>query len=53
LAREGASLWPPPPAPQRRIEFYGDSITCGAGNEAPDDAGDKTMPNATITWPAG
>jgi hypothetical protein len=31
----------PPPAPTRRIEFYGDSITCGMGNEAPEDAGDK------------
>ena len=26
----------PPPRPSRRIEFIGDSITCGYGNEAPD-----------------
>jgi hypothetical protein len=30
----------PPPRPPRKIEFYGDSITCGMGNEAPDDAPD-------------
>lgn len=29
-----------PPKPSRKIEFYGDSITCGMGNEAADDAGD-------------
>jgi len=38
---EGAPLRISPPAPARRIEFYGDSITCGMGNEAPDDAGDE------------
>jgi hypothetical protein len=32
---DGAGLLPPPPRPQRRIEFFGDSVTSGAGNEAP------------------
>jgi len=32
---DGASLLPPPPRPRHRIEFFGDSITSGAGNEAP------------------
>ncbi|HMR91290.1 MAG TPA: SGNH/GDSL hydrolase family protein [Chitinophagaceae bacterium] len=27
-------LLPPPPAPSRRIEFIGNSITCGMGNDA-------------------
>ncbi|MBQ5945957.1 GDSL-type esterase/lipase family protein [Massilia sp. ST3] len=35
-----AGLLPPPPRPARRIEFYGDSITSGMGNEAPDDGVD-------------
>ncbi|MBN2713865.1 MAG: hypothetical protein JXR97_15715 [Planctomycetes bacterium] len=33
---DGSKLLAPPKAPDRRIEFYGDSITCGMGNEAPD-----------------
>jgi len=37
---DGATLLPPPAAPGRRIEFYGDSITCGMGDEAPDDGPD-------------
>lgn len=35
-----AGLSPPPPKPKRRIEFFGDSITSGMGNEAPDDGED-------------
>jgi lysophospholipase L1-like esterase len=31
----GTSLLPAPPAPPRRIEFIGDSITAGYGNEGP------------------
>lgn len=38
---EGAELQAPPAAPTRRIEFFGDSITCGMGNEVPDDAPDE------------
>jgi hypothetical protein len=35
-----AELLPPPARPSRRIEFFGDSITSGMGNEAPDDGRD-------------
>ncbi|CAN5918902.1 SGNH/GDSL hydrolase family protein [soil metagenome] len=35
------TLLPPPPAPERRIELIGDSITAGYGNEGP---------NATCTF---
>ena len=35
-----AVLLPPPARPTRRIEFFGDSITSGMGNEAPDDGRD-------------
>jgi len=31
---KGATLLPPPALPQRTIEFIGNSITCGYGNEA-------------------
>ncbi|MBX3225182.1 MAG: endo-1,4-beta-glucanase [Labilithrix sp.] len=31
----GGQLLPPPPAPERRIETIGDSITTGFGNEGP------------------
>ena len=34
LSADGALL-PAPPAPDRRIEVIGDSISCGYGNEAP------------------
>jgi lysophospholipase L1-like esterase len=33
VAPTGTSLLPPPPPPARRIEFVGDSITAGYGNE--------------------
>ncbi len=33
LLPKGASLLPPPPRPERRIEFLGDSWSCGYGNE--------------------
>jgi hypothetical protein len=35
-----AELLAPPPRPSRRIEFFGDSITSGMGNEAPEDGAD-------------
>jgi hypothetical protein len=35
-----AVMLPPPARPVRRIEFFGDSITSGMGNEAPDDGRD-------------
>ncbi|MYM67879.1 electron transporter RnfD [Pseudoduganella sp. FT55W] len=37
---DGGKLLPPPPRKQRRIEFFGDSITSGMGNESPDDGPD-------------
>jgi len=36
----GESFLPPPARPTRRIEFFGDSITSGMGDEAPDDGPD-------------
>jgi hypothetical protein len=40
---DGAKLLAPPPRPGRRIEFYGDSITSGMGNEAPDNGRDDLL----------
>ncbi|MEP6505782.1 MAG: SGNH/GDSL hydrolase family protein [Betaproteobacteria bacterium] len=37
---DGATPLPPPARPTRRIEFFGDSITSGMGNESPDDGPD-------------
>jgi hypothetical protein len=37
---DGAALLPPPPRPSRRIEFFGDSITSGMADEAPEDGRD-------------
>ena len=36
-------LSPVPDLPKHRIEFYGNSITCGMGNEAHPDSGDDKM----------
>ena len=35
-----AALQTPPPRPTRKIEFFGDSITTGMGDESPDDGPD-------------
>lgn len=40
LLAEDGELTAPPPRPERRIEFFGDSITSGMGNEAPEDGPD-------------
>jgi hypothetical protein len=40
---DGGKLLPPPPRKQRRIEFFGDSITSGMGNESPDDGPDHLL----------
>lgn len=40
---DGAELLSLPPAPKRKIEFYGDSITSGMGNEAAIDAADDIL----------
>lgn len=37
---DGAALLAPPPRPARRIEFFGDSITSGMGNEGADNGRD-------------
>ncbi|MBN1781923.1 electron transporter RnfD [bacterium] len=38
---DGRSLEEPPARPARKIEFYGNSITCGMGNEVPDEEEDE------------
>ncbi|MYM24915.1 electron transporter RnfD [Duganella sp. FT135W] len=40
---DGGKLLPPPPRKQRHIEFFGDSITSGMGNESPDDGPDHLL----------
>ncbi|NWF87956.1 MAG: T9SS type A sorting domain-containing protein [Ignavibacteriaceae bacterium] len=40
---DGKNLLPPPPRKGRKILFYGNSITCGMGNEAPDGGADDKM----------
>ncbi|WP_167761348.1 SGNH/GDSL hydrolase family protein [Duganella callida] len=40
---DGGKLLAPPPRKQRRIEFFGDSITTGMGNESPDDGPDDRL----------
>ncbi|WP_281559503.1 electron transporter RnfD [Thalassomonas sp. RHCl1] len=42
LAGNG-KLLPPAPRPSRRIEFIGDSVTSGMGNEAPQDQDDDKL----------
>lgn len=43
LLDKAQSLKPPPARPPRRIEFFGDSITSGMGNEAPEDGEDGDL----------
>ncbi len=40
---DGKNILPPPAKPLRKILFYGNSITCGMGNEAPDNFGDDNL----------
>ncbi|MBU1678783.1 MAG: T9SS type A sorting domain-containing protein [Bacteroidetes bacterium] len=40
---DGKTLLAPPERPKYKILFYGDSITCGYGNEAPDNGADDNM----------
>ena len=40
---DGKTLLPPPVRPKHKILFYGDSITCGYGNEAPDNGADDNL----------
>jgi hypothetical protein len=41
ILEEGKTLMPPPNRPERKIEFYGNSITCGMCNESSDEADDE------------
>lgn len=43
LLESGRELRRLPPLSTRRIEFYGNSITCGMGNECPDEEGDSDI----------
>jgi hypothetical protein len=38
---DGAQLLPPPSRPPHKMEIFGDSISSGMGNEAPEDGADK------------
>ncbi|MYM33335.1 electron transporter RnfD [Duganella sp. FT94W] len=40
---DGGALLAPPPRKKRHIEFFGDSITTGMGNESPDDGPDDRL----------
>jgi hypothetical protein len=40
---DGKTLVAPPPRPERKLLFYGNSITCGYGNEAPDNGADDNL----------
>lgn len=40
---DGGQLLAPPPRKTRKIAFFGDSITSGMGNEAPDDGPDHEL----------
>ncbi len=40
---DGKTLLEPPARPKRKILFYGNSITCGMGNEAPDGSADDNL----------
>jgi hypothetical protein len=51
---DGAALLAPPARPRRRIEFFGDSITSGMGNEAPFNGDDavKRDKNSYLSYAA-
>jgi len=40
---DGKTLVTPPARPKHKILFYGDSITCGYGDEAPDNGADDNL----------
>ena len=40
---DGKTLVTPPTRPEHKILFYGNSITCGMGNEAPDSYADDKL----------
>jgi len=40
---DGKTLLAPPARPEHKILFYGNSISCGMGNESPDNSGDDNL----------
>jgi lysophospholipase L1-like esterase len=46
---KGRKLLPPPPPAKRRLEFVGDSITCGYGNESANES-EKFSPKTENQW---
>ncbi len=53
LLDDGASLLPPPARPKHRMEIYGDSITCGMGNEGADNGVDDRAAEKNNYWAYG
>jgi len=50
---DGARLLPPPARPKRRMEIYGDSISCGMGNEGADNGRDDLASEKNNYWAYG
>ncbi|WP_295801519.1 GDSL-type esterase/lipase family protein [uncultured Microbulbifer sp.] len=50
---DGAELLPPPARPSRRMEIYGDSISCGMGNEGADNGPDHLAADKNNYWAYG
>lgn len=50
---DGGELLPPPERPGRRMEIYGDSITCGMGNEGADNGRDDLASEKNNYWAYG
>ncbi|WP_250458417.1 SGNH/GDSL hydrolase family protein [Microbulbifer litoralis] len=53
LLADGGELLPPPQRPQRRMEIYGDSISCGMGNEGADNGRDDLASEKNNYWAYG
>jgi len=52
LSPDGRML-PPPARPERRLEIFGDSITCGMGNEGADNSRDDLASEENQYWAYG
>ncbi|MCW8128619.1 SGNH/GDSL hydrolase family protein [Microbulbifer halophilus] len=53
LLSDDARLLPPPERPERRMEIYGDSISCGMGNEGADNGRDDLASEKNNYWAYG